>query len=80
MGGSAYEEKGTGALPPEDKVWQIGKTAASIRFVGDAEKYLVEHDGETGLDGLKSAVEDVKNGTLVLQDWTTVEEFLNTLP
>lgn len=31
-----------GAMPPSDSSWQIGKTAATIRFVQDAMAYIAD--------------------------------------
>jgi hypothetical protein len=43
--------RGTGALPPPDAAWQLGKTAASITFVKEIDRFL---DGvsEVVIDGV----------------------------
>lgn len=66
-----------GALPPRSFSWQTGKTAASIRFVIDAESYIDQCRGtdvERAL--LKGAIERVKGGLMVFTTWTSPEELL----
>ncbi len=56
-------EPATGALPPDDFAWQIGKTAGSLRFVRDAERYL-EGATEEERKKLRKAIARVKAGDL----------------
>jgi len=65
-----------GALPPPGAQWEIGKTAASISFVNDAERYIAYCDNAVEIERLKKAVEEVKEGRRVLNQWLTAEEFL----
>jgi hypothetical protein len=65
-----------GALPPPGVEWQIGKTAASISFVNDAERYIVGCNNADEIERLKKAAQEVKEGKRVLDQWLTVEEFL----
>jgi len=65
-----------GALPPPGAQWEIGKTAASISFVNDAERYIANCSNADQADRLKKAVQEVKEGTKVLDQWLTAEEFL----
>lgn len=67
---------GVGALPPSGFEWQIGKTAASISFVNDAERYITACSNADEIELLKKVVQDVKEGKRVLDQWLTVEEFL----
>jgi len=55
---------GMGALPPPGLEWQMGKTAASIFFVKEA---------ESAIGWLLSQIEAVKKGELVLYDEVSVE-------
>lgn len=64
------------ALPPPGLEWQIGKTAASIDFVNSAEVFLQTCQDEKKADSLLKAIQKVKDGSLVLQDWLTAEEYL----
>lgn len=66
----------TGALPPADMEWQIGKTAASISFVAGAEQYLAAGTNTADAEELEKAVLDIKSGTLVLTEWLSPGEFL----
>jgi len=66
-----------GALPPRGEEWQDRKTAASIKFVKEAEKYIARcsvKDSET----LKEAIERVKSGDLIFLHWITPKEFIRT--
>lgn len=68
-----------GLRPPADQMWQLGKTAAAIRFVKHAEAYLTEeeHDiPQRRLDELRDAVESLKTGEKTLSRFITVEDFL----
>lgn len=65
------------ALPPSGMEWQIGKTAASISFVNDAERFISTCQDTSKMELLREAIQKVKNGELVLQNWLTAEEYLN---
>lgn len=52
-----------GALPPDGVEWQVGKTAASIRFVKDAE-FAIKH--------LQEMVDKIKSGELYLDNFVDV--------
>ena len=69
-----------GALPPPDFTWQIGKTAPSIRFVREAEHYLSACSSTHDQERIKKVVEEIKVGALVLEQWLTIEEFLQQAP
>ena len=66
-----------GALPPPDAAWQVGKTAASISFVIDAEKFLATCQDEKNAQLLLEATRRVRNGEWVLEDWLTAQEYLD---
>lgn len=67
----------TGALPPQDLLWQPGKTAASIRFVNDAQRYVAEGRADAmSAQMLEEAIEAVKTGDRRLQQFLKVEDFL----
>ena len=66
-----------GALPPPGAAWQAGKTAASISFVNDAQKYLATCQDEKKAQLLLEATRRVRNGEWVLKDWLTAEEYLD---
>lgn len=77
MGTSQYEPGGLGANPPQGVEWQLGKTAASIKFVTDAENYLASGSAtEDDQQLLGEAVAAVRSGERVLTQWVTVETFL----
>lgn len=66
-----------GALPPRGQEWTLGKTAATIRFVEDAEELLQSgnlNNNERGL--LTDAIAQAKTGTLSFSEWTTPKEYL----
>lgn len=70
-----------GLRPPPEHAWQIGKTAATIRFVHDANAFI-EYGGplspqESRL--LHATIERMKNGQEVLNDFETVEQWLERL-
>jgi hypothetical protein len=65
-----------GAIPPASAQWQIGKTAASISFVQEAERYIGSCKNRKETARLKKEIRAIKNGTRVLNDWMTVEQFL----
>ena len=66
-----------GALPPPGMAWQMGKTAASITFVRNAELFLETCQDEEKSRLLREAIQKVKDGSIVLQEWLTAEEYLN---
>ncbi len=66
-----------GALPPPGMEWQIGKTAASIRFVNDTERFLETCQDTHKAELLREAIRQVKNGGLVLSSWISPEEYLD---
>ena len=66
-----------GALPPPGLEWQVGKTAASISFVYDAEIFLKSCHDTKKTDLLLAAIQQVKDGSLVFNEWTTPEEYLD---
>jgi len=68
------------ALPPPGMEWQIGKTAASISFVNDADRFLATCQDEQQSRVLRDVIQKVKDGSLVLQEWLTAEECLNKQP
>jgi hypothetical protein len=76
MGGSAYDVPATGANPPPGQEWQIGKTAASIAFVGASESYLQGCGDPQVTNALRDAIERVKRGELTLDQALTPEEYL----
>ncbi len=72
-------DRGFGALPPLGSEWILGKTAASILFVGEAENYLScsgvgdEEDARI----IVKAIKDVKDGKLVLNEDISVGAYLD---
>lgn len=64
------------ALPPAGFEWQLGKTAASIRFVNEAQRHLEQVDDPIVQTRLRKMIDDLKNGVVSLTQWTTVDEFL----
>ena len=66
-----------GAHPPPGAAWQVSKTAASISFVNDAEKFLATCQDEAKAQLLLEATRRVRSGEWVLQDWLTAQEYLN---
>ena len=66
-----------GTLPPVRAAWQAGKTAASISFVIDAEKFLATCQDEKNAQLLLEATRRVRNGEWVLEDWLTAQEYLD---
>lgn len=65
------------ALTLPDLVWQIGKTEASVAFV-EAVEYRLTQGGliASHIARLNEAIENIKSGELVLNEWLTVEQFL----
>ena len=68
---------GLGALPPPGAEWEVGKTAASISFVNDVQKYLVTCQDEKNTQLLLEATRRVRNGEWTLKDWLTAQEYLD---
>ena len=68
---------GLGALPPLGAQWQMGKTAASISFVIDVEKFLAACQDKKKITQLKEAIQRVKNGQWILEYWLTAQEYLD---
>ena len=66
-----------GALSPPGAAWQAGKTAASISFVNDAEKFLATCQDEKKAQLLLEATRRVRSGEWVLEDWLTAKEYLD---
>ncbi len=71
--------------------WQMGKTAATIRFVKEAEAYFASlpqakfaFDTELEMTekhhALSLCVVLLKSGLFVFHDWVTIEHFFATLP
>lgn len=71
------QPRATGALPPPGLEWQAGKTAASIRFVREASCYIETSSNQGEITRLQQAIDSIKNGTLVMTEWLTAQEFLN---
>ena len=65
-----------GILLPPDLEWQIGKTAASIKFVNDALEYIANCSNNDEIERLKNAMQAVKDGVKELAHWLSIEEFL----
>ena len=66
-----------GVLLPPDKRWQIGKNAASIAFVNQAEFFLErELVDKHETTRLREVIEEIKTGKRVLKRFLEVEEFL----
>ena len=70
-----------GANPPPDKAWQIGKTAATIDFVSAAEDALATSSDLTEVEAyqLRTHVEMLKEGQTALEEFETVDEWLDRL-
>lgn len=63
--------------PPQDISWHMGKTPNSIRFVQEAEKYISQHTEDIeAIGSLRSMVEKVKQGQIMLFDFLAPVEFL----
>ena len=66
-----------GAMCPPGLEWQEGKTAASIAFVKEAEKYLRTNPQDE--DKLRPYVNMIKDGEIVLTEWLSLKEELKKL-
>jgi len=64
------------AQSPKDFKWQIGKTAASIRFVRDAYIFIETCADKGKVRRLKKAIAQVLCGDIILNDWTTPTNYL----
>lgn len=65
------------AQPPHSEAWQIGKTAASIRFVKDAESWIIANPNENAgfvLEFMKQ-IRDVKEGKIIFNDFVDISTF-----
>jgi hypothetical protein len=63
--------------PPNEFRWQIGKTAATIKFVNDAENYINKYSlCAKSINVLNDYIKQLKDGREILMEWYTVEEFL----
>lgn len=78
MGKQEYRPHGhgTGALLPPESEWQLGKTAASVAFVVDAERFLERCRSAKKVALLREAIRRIKQGTLVISKWVSVREYL----
>lgn len=69
-----------GVFPPKHSEWCIGKTAATVAFVNEAEEYLKNKPRIGPIVALENYVEQLKSGTNTLTEYKTVEEVLKTEP
>ena len=56
-----------GFEPPKEFEWEIGKTAASIAFVNDTERFLETCHDKDRIELLREAMRQIKEGKLVLE-------------
>lgn len=70
-------QRGYGALPPPGMEWVVGKTAGSIKFVGQAEAILAQSklSSETA-QRLRDWVERVKDGKDVITESLTDQQIV----
>lgn len=73
---SKKREYGLGALMPEGREWEIGRTAASSSFVQSAKKYIKQCKNQEEIKLLENAIEEIKSKKRELTDWLTAEQFL----
>lgn len=66
----------TGALPPPGLEWIMGKTAPSVKFVNDAHRAVSSMSNPNDKAALEDAVDRIKKGELVLNEWTNVHDFI----
>lgn len=66
-----------GFEPPKEFEWEIGKTATSIAFVNDAERFLETCRDKEKIELLREAIQQIKEGKLILEHWFTPEEYIN---
>lgn len=66
-----------GALPPPGSEWVVGKTAASIRFIGDAERILSESklSSETAQQ-VRDRIERVKRGEEIITKYISENDIV----
>lgn len=78
---TAHPSRGFGAQPPPVLAWQVGKTAATIKFVKEAEVEMYRRPDMTNGEGylLLKYVERLKGGEESLTDWQTVDDWLERL-
>ncbi len=67
-----------GAMSPPNSEWEIGKTAATISFVKEAEKFLLTAPRVSPVKALEAYTARLKSGQEILTEFKTVEEFLTT--
>jgi len=65
-----------GALPPDEKRWQIGKTMTSIHFVQDAEEFLKTCQDAEKRKLINEAILKIKGGELKFNHLITAQEYL----
>lgn len=70
-------ERAFGALPPPGREWEVGKTAASICFVHDAEAILAESklSSETA-QRVRDRVERVRAGDEVITEFMNANQIV----
>lgn len=71
----------SGANPPPGQEWQTGKTAATIKFVLEAEVEMYRRPDMTNGEGyvLLQLVERLKSGEESLDEEETVDQWLERL-
>ena len=69
---------GMGALSPPGFEWEMGKTAATIRFVREAVAYMADKPKVSPIRMLEQYVERLKSGEEVLDKWLTVEQYMSS--
>lgn len=74
----SYTPGALGALPPKRSLWKIGKTAASIAFVQEAEAFLEGCADPETRNLLEDEICEIKSGKKDLTDWLTVSDFLKS--
>lgn len=68
-----------GALPPPQFEWMMGKTAGSIEFVSDAQKFIDSKEGsDEDRERLEGMIEAIKNGLVVVTENISIEEYLKS--
>lgn len=65
-----------GARVPSGSQWQMGKTAASIKFVHDAEQFLLGCADVESITLLKDRIEKIKTGEFILSTWTKLPDYM----
>lgn len=70
------EKRAYGAMIPDEISWQSGKSPASIRFINDAEELMAQSNSDIDRCLLREAIEKIKIGDLVLQNFKRPEDFL----